>query len=524
MQQVGPDGLTLPLSVPTGALPLHPAQPNVARGGVQVALQPSLAGSLPGVRRFFETYPFSCLEQRSSRAVGLEDASAWRQIMADLPGYLDADGLANYYPPAEGSAARGSDRLTAYLVSLAHESGQALPPAELDRMLNGLTAFVEGRLERRSHGPKSDLDVRKLAALEALSRHGKAYARQLGSIQILPAQWPTAALLDWWSLLQRVKDIPERERYLAEVGQLIRSRLTATSTSLRFSTEETDLWWWLMDSPDANAARLILTALNQPDWRADLPMLLQGTLARQQRGAWLTTTANAWGALAVRQFGKRFERQPVAGRTELAFGTPNAPQRIDWRTKPDGASVLLPWPTGGQGNLTLRHQGSGQPWALVQSLAAVPLTSPVSAGYTLKRSVQAVLQQVPGRWSRGDVLRVKLDVDARTDMSWVGLSDPLPAGATVLGNGLGRDSAILAASGAEAGDASGNAALTYVERAPEAWRGVLEWLPRGKHQFSYTVRLNNSGRFALPPSRIEAMYAPATFAEVPNAVLEVMPK
>jgi len=39
----------------------------------------------------------------------------------------------------------------------------------------------------------------------------------------------------------------------------------------------------------------------------------------------------------------------------------------------------------------------------------------------------------------------------------------------------------------------------------------------------YTVRLNNAGRFALPPSRVEAMYAPETFGELPNATLEVAP-
>jgi uncharacterized protein YfaS (alpha-2-macroglobulin family) len=31
------------------------------------------------------------------------------------------------------------------------------------------------------------------------------------------------------------------------------------------------------------------------------------------------------------------------------------------------------------------------------------------------------------------------------------------------------------------------------------------------------VRLNNEGRFSLPPTRVEAMYAPEMFGEVPNA-------
>ena len=37
----------------------------------------------------------------------------------------------------------------------------------------------------------------------------------------------------------------------------------------------------------------------------------------------------------------------------------------------------------------------------------------------------------------------------------------------------------------------------------------------------YTVRLNNVGDFALPPSCVEAMYAPEMFGEVPNERIKV---
>lgn len=37
----------------------------------------------------------------------------------------------------------------------------------------------------------------------------------------------------------------------------------------------------------------------------------------------------------------------------------------------------------------------------------------------------------------------------------------------------------------------------------------------------FTVRVNNVGDFALLPSRIEAMYAPETFGEVPGARVTV---
>ncbi|MEP7140020.1 MAG: MG2 domain-containing protein, partial [Caldimonas sp.] len=57
---------TLPVAAPADALPAS----GVKRGGIHVAVQPRLTGALPGIRRFFETYPFICLEQKTSKAVG----------------------------------------------------------------------------------------------------------------------------------------------------------------------------------------------------------------------------------------------------------------------------------------------------------------------------------------------------------------------------------------------------------------------------------------------------------------------
>ena len=58
-------------------------------------------------------------------------------------------------------------------------------------------------------------------------------------------------------------------------------------------------------------------------YRGDVPQLVRGALARQRRGAWSTTTANVWGVLALERFAAAFEREPVAGRSELRFRTVN---------------------------------------------------------------------------------------------------------------------------------------------------------------------------------------------------------
>ncbi|MDP2007593.1 MAG: MG2 domain-containing protein [Rubrivivax sp.] len=499
---------TLALAPPSGAQP--------GAGGVLATLQPRLTGALPGLRRYFETYPYTCLEQKTSRALGLRDAAAWATLQGEAAGYLDSDGLASYFPPTAGSPPRGSDRLTAYLLAAAHEAGWAWPEAPREAMLGGLLAFVEGRIERRFNAPRADLDVRKLAALEALARHGRVQPRLLGSVAWTPAAWPTSALLDAWGLYRRVDALPQRAARLDELQRLIRSRLVAGGTTLTFSTEQSDDWWWLMDGPDANAARLLLAAVDSPAWQADLSQVLNGTLARQRRGAWLTTTANLWGVLALERFAAKFEATPLAGRSTLQWGETVRTQ--DWQATPAGSAQTLPWPPA-PATFTARHEGAGRPWLALQTLAAVPLNAPLAAGYRITRSISAVQRKRPGAWSRGDVLRVRLEVDALADRAWVVFSDPVPAGATLLGSGLGRDSAIAT----QGEGREGSAWPAFEERGFEAWRAYYDWLPRGKHVIEYTLRLNASGRFGLPPTRVEAMYAPETFGESPNASLDVVP-
>lgn len=511
------------------------------RGGLRVSLHASLAGAMPGVRRYFETYPFACLEQKVAKGLGLAlltgDAALWNTVVGQLPSYLDEDGLAAYFPPSEGAGAVGSDYLTAHLLSVAHQAGRELPPQAREAMLAGLAAFVRGELGRDVWAP-SGLgrgqvnDARRLAAIEALARYGRAEARWLDTVQITPQAWPTSALLNWMGILQRVSDVPQRAQRLAEAEQLLRARLMQGGTTLSFANEQDDFWWWMMESPDANAVRLILAVLDRPDWRDDLPRLVQGALARQRQGAWLTTHANLWGVLAVQGFARRFEAAPVTGRSVIRLGETS--REVNWSPEPgpSGVQAALPWPVTGQPKaapapaaLTWQHRGTGRPWAAVQTLAAVPLKAPLQAGYAVRKTitpVDAAGEPVNARppYARGTILRVTLELNAQADMSWVALQDPVPGGATVLGSGLGRDSALATQGERRAEEGAGP---IYVERSFSAYRAYFDFLPKGRHVLSYSVRLNNPGRFALPPTRVEAMYAPETFGELPNGSVEVAP-
>lgn len=492
------------------------------KGGLAMSFRPRISDSLGGVATYMKQYPYTCMEQRVSRAVSLRDEALWKNVVAALPSHIDSEGLVKYFP----SMTYGSDVLTAYILSIAHEAGWAIPQDVRDRMEEGLTGFIAGKVVRYSSVPTADLSIRKLAAVEALSRTGKAEPAMLASIAIEPNLWPTSAVLDWMGLLLRMKGIPEQEKRVQQAGQILRSRINVQGTTLGFSSERTDQLWWLMVSVDLNAVKSILTLLDLGDWKQDIPRMAQGALGRQKHGAWGLTTANAWGVLAFEKFSKKFESIPVSGVTSVSLGSSNQKnggpdeheKAIDWGRNPEGQSLKFSWPKAKE-RLMIQHQGSGSPWVTVQSLAALPFKEPLSSGYRIKKTLTPIEQKTAGRWTKGDVVRVKLEIEAQSDMTWVVASDPIPAGSMILGSGLGRDSQIM--TGDEKKE--GRVWPAFEERSFEAFRSYYEYVPKGAWTIEYTVRLNNSGTFHLPPSRVEAMYAPEMFGEIPNKAVEVGP-
>jgi len=514
LQLEGP--FALEVKVPTDAL--------AERGGVKLSFSRSLTQGLPSVRAWLASYPFSCLEQSTSKALGMRDHALWAELLTQLPGYLDRDGLATYFPPKAGDSNRGSDTLTAYLLSAAHEAQTLDPTFGIPRdlaapMLKGLSAFVQGKIERQSWSTESDLDVRKLTALEALSRYGAAQPQMLDSIELAPAKWPTHAVIDWLNILNRMPNIRGREQHRAQANQVLRGRLVFQGSRASFSTERNDAWWWLMQNGDVNAARLSLLTLTDPTWKTDSSRLLTGLIARQQKGAWSTTTANLWGSLALEQFAKVHEATPVTGKIGASLGQTMSVVEMSAESP---ASMVLAWPVSDQTDtLRITPVGTGRPWVGIQSLAAIPLTAPRFAGFQIKRSVNPIEQAdktlPPGTFSRGDIVRITLEFNASTEMTWVALTDAIPAGATILGSGLGRDSQI-AINGEKQ---ETKAWLAYQERSLDGLRAYYEYVPAGISKLQYTIRLNNSGTFSLPATRVEAMYAPEMFGETPNVQVVV---
>jgi uncharacterized protein YfaS (alpha-2-macroglobulin family) len=93
-------------------------------------------------------------------------------------------------------------------------------------------------------------------------------------------------------------------------------------------------------------------------------------------------------------------------------------------------------------------------------------------------------------------------------------------GASHLGIGLARESQ-LGTAGENESDQN-YLGPAYVERAFSAFRAYYDYVPKGTFAIEYTIRLNQTGTFQLPPTHVEALYEPAMLGELPNGPFTVL--
>jgi uncharacterized protein YfaS (alpha-2-macroglobulin family) len=246
-----------------------------------------------------------------------------------------------------------------------------------------------------------------------------------------------------------------------------------------------------MRDPASSVLRLILATADQPQWKADGPRLVQGILSRQQEGSWGLTTSNAWGSLLLRKLAAQDAKNVVQG--QFVAELEQKKNSFTW-DKGSNGMISLAW-TKPQADLRLSQEGSGKPYITVSAKAAVPVTKAVLAGFNIEKSITPVEQKKKGIWSVGDIARVQIKVRAKADQTWVVIEDPIPAGSSLLQN-----------SGA-----------TAVERKEELIRFYFAWFSSEGQTLEYNVRFNQAGTFNLPVTRIEAMYSPDLYSELPES-------
>jgi alpha-2-macroglobulin len=480
-------------------------------GELLVSLARTYGADTSGIRGYFARYPFACLEQRTTKALGLKDDALWSIISESLPTYLSPSGLANYYP---GATDEGYPVLTAFVLSGAHEAGWKIPEETQNKMLYGLERYISGELKSQRAWLPNDsayLLSEKLIALEALSRYGRASKRLLDTVRVDPVKLTAASLADWIEILNRSKDIANRDQLRAAAIKELRDQIRVTGSVANVA--RADDRWYFMRSEDYTVARMFRLSLDVSELsQLKMPLLRQLNSRMLRAGHFYSTQANIWTAFAIERHAKQASAD---GRTRITFR--GETKEVVWSGDAIDNEVKFVWngAAAQAGEVAIEHLGKGEPWSRAQLRAAAPLTGTQNNGIALNKSIKPVQQKVSGKWSVGDVLQVTVTANNTADLGWLAIDDPVPTGATVLG-GLSK----LGEVGEPARTWQG---YRYIERTFTNVRSSFEYATKGKHSFTYEIRLTTPGRFALPPTHAEAMYAPEVNGQLGNDVFVIEP-
>lgn len=466
----------------------QPAGAEIDKSSIIVELAEGLGGSQAGLKDFWKNYEYNCLEQQISRAISLNDKKMWQKLEGKLNTYMDANGLLRYFP---SSYAKGSVNLTAYVLSVVHEAGFTFTEETENRLLDALSSYAEGKIKEEVEVSRADDTLKKITTFEALSRFRRLNLDLLTSVEYQGTQWPLYTLVEWYQIHLWEKNIPQRDKKLVDIEALLRSRFYFSAKRLQLKEEQRESMPWLMRNSESSILRLIIATLPSAEWKSDTPRLYQGVLARQKDGAWYMTTDNAWGAIAMRKVQAAYSKEKVQGSFQVEMGKEKA--NHDW-SKGNSALFELPWKEK-EAQVQLKQQGAGKPWITVSAKASTPVTKATFAGFKVEKTVTPVEQKTKGVWSVGDVAKVKLQVTSQAPQTWVVVEDPIPAGSSVLQSSW----------------------ATAVERKEELIRFYFSWFTSDNTEIEYTVRFNQAGTYVLPITRVEAMYSPDLFGELPES-------
>ncbi len=437
--------------------------------------------------------------------------SAMVRAYSELLSQVDSEGFVKYY----SAASRGSFWLTVDLVQLLAMKPWAMeimPSSLRDKLVNSFSKVADGTLDATylSSNPSDELWlVAKVKVANAMLEMGFE-----------------GALSNAQEVLTLVKEIKEFRTYpisiltdMATLTAYVEPQALMTSSVMKFIQEASlslkDTSAILKGSPSYGlygyadevvaTARLVKAQSNAAlttgvkSSENYLDNLVVGLVQANKNGKWYTSRTKAWVLKGLMGFAKTYEAVAVSGTTIVS--TTSTTSLVNWSSASDeDQGTSAPW-TGTEDTVTVGHDGQGKPWISVVAQAAVKLDAPNYQGLKVTKVVTNKSDN-SGVFSAGDLIQVDITIDSPSVQPHVALFDPIPSGANILSDGWG--------------------AYSSAQKSYSGYKVYFELLTAGSVTLSYQYQLNNPGSFELPQTRVEALYEPGLFGEVPNTKMTVV--
>ena len=124
----------------------------------------------------------------------------------------------------------------------------------------------------------------------------------------------------------------------------------------------------------------------------------------------------------------------------------------------------------------------------------------------------------------GDIIQVKLTIIAPSDLHYLVVEDPLPAGCEALDASLKTTSAVVQRPRLETQDGERDSRMWHFsETMLRDEKAVLfaNYLPQGIYEYTYLIRAGVAGEFRVIPSQAYEMYFPEVFGHSDGTIFTV---
>ena len=525
-------------------------------GSFEAQVSSTALVGLDGAADYLFTYPYGCLEQRTSRIrplllgddllsmfdIEVLDGNADREIerwFSQLRDYWQYNGF-SLWP---GRSGRINHYVSAYVVlalAEARDAGYQIPQQITRDALNGLEEYVRNSNNKPDYFQQRTWNDTRAFMLFALARHNRFLDQEIFALTSSVLNNAPQISIDGQSHLLRtllLRDNQTSEQAIQRMIQGIAQRLRVESTTAYLTAAQDPDARWIFAS-DTRSTAFGLAALIQSDppeeYRRFVDMMVRYLIQTRQTGHWASTQENAAVIEALSLFRKKYEADEpdftaditVAGQSILneAFSG----RSLD--TKQSEVS-LTEFPLSEMLPVTISKSGTGQLYYTVrlESYSLDPV-EPLSQGLSVSRTIERVNEtgtvlgmvspnaQGMRTLNAGDMVRVTLRLTSAADRNYVVVNDPLPAGLETINAAFATsDQSLLQGTGQTRWWGSFN----HTEKHDDKVLLFADYLTRGEHTYTYIARATTPGTFVHPPVQTELMYQPEINGRTGSGSLQV---
>jgi alpha-2-macroglobulin len=508
---------------------------------LSVALSPSLAASLQDGLTYLEEYPYSCMEQTSSRllangltnrilaASGRSDAT----LQADLDRQVNS-ALQHIYSKQNYDGGWGwwnseSDLLTSTYVTYGLIETREAGYAVSDTVLANALQYLKGNLSVLDEEAASWQYNRQAFLVYVLRRGGEPVP---GGISVLYDSREKLGLYGEAYLIQAIVLQDPTDSRIDTLKSDLASAAVLSAAGTHWEETEEDVWNW---GSDLRTTAVVLNAFIQIDPQSPLTAnAVRWLVSRRSVDHWGSTQETTWTLTALtnwliasHEFDANYRYAIGLNGKLLQDGTVNADNLSKTVTLQIGAAQMLA--DGINYLVVTRGEGAGNLYytAYLQASLPVPQIQPLDQGITVSRQYFSLKDDKKPitQISRGEVVRVRVTVIAPDSLHYVLVNDPLPAGLEAIDSSLLTDVQVPSVYTYQDFHSRGWGwwFFDHVELHDEKVTFSADYLPAGTYVYTYLARASTAGTFNVIPTTAEEFYFPDVAGRGAGSVFVVKP-